>query len=103
MKNQMFLAVVSTFNGKTAKPNKHGLDPLILEVIAGSCPVKRVVDGSVAKNAKLEAGTTCMIKWSEDEMDEEYGSQYIFTKLMEVSCPMDILNISEKLGNADLF
>lgn len=79
--NSIFLGTVSMFNSNKAVEDKNGLMPMIIEPIAGSCPHKRVLAGTVAQNMNLEDGATYLFKWTKLEDDEEYGTQYGFTKL----------------------
>ena len=97
------IVVASTFQGENAKPDLNGLDPVYLTPIAGKCPNRNVLAGTVAKNSKLEAGKTYMVKWTRTEDDPEYGAQYNWTNLGEISNPLDVINAAEKLGTAVMF
>ena len=98
MKSSMFLATVSNYNSNTAKADKKGLMPMILDVVAGICPKKRVIAGTVAKNMILEEGITYLFKFTKLEDDVEYGSQYAFTKISAVTDVMQIISASDSLG-----
>ena len=101
--NSFFLGTVSTFNSNKAKEDTNGLMPMIIEPIAGSCPAKRVLAGTIAKNMELEAGCTYLFRFTQLEDDPKYGTQYNFMKLSPVIVdPMKIIEISGTLGQTKL-
>ena len=98
----MFLATVSTYNSNTATADKNGLLPMLLDVVAGICPKKRVIAGTISKNMGLEEGITYLFKFTQLEDDAEYGTQYAFTKISAVNDVMQILQATAQLGDATL-
>ena len=102
MKTSMFLATVSTYNSNTATPDKNGLLPMLIDVVAGICPKKRVIAGTVYKNMGLEEGITYLFKFTQLEDDADYGTQYAFTKISVVHDVMQILQATAQLGDATL-
>lgn len=98
----MFLATVSNYNSNSASADKNGLMPMLLDVVAGVCPKKRVLAGTVASNMGLEEGTTYLFKFTTLAEDPTHGSQYSFTKIAPVTDIMQILSATESLGDATL-
>lgn len=100
--NGLFLGAVCNYNSNNASLDKHGLAPVIIEALAGSCPNKRVISGTVAKNMGIEVGSTYIFKFTMLEEDPEYGSQYSFLSCGLIDDPMKILDIEERLGSANI-
>ena len=101
--NTLFLGSVNSYNAKTAKPDSNGLEPVILEVIAGKCPKKRVLAGTIAKNMQIEIGITYLFKWTKLPDDPTYGTQYAFQAIMPVTDPLTLLQMTDKLGGGEIF
>jgi len=89
-----FVASVKMYNGsaeKPAKEDKNGEMPVILDVVAGKCPNKRVLSGTVADRAGMESGKAYLMKAEEIEEDPENGRQFryisfediVFSELLE--------------------
>lgn len=81
-----FVASVKLFNGSTERPaeeDKNGAMPVILDVVAGSCPNKRVLSGTVAERAGMESGKAYLCKAEEIDSDE-YGRQFRYSTIKEL-------------------
>ena len=81
-----FVASVKNFNGSTERPaeeDKNGAMPVILDVVAGSCPNKRVISGTVAERAGMESGKAYLCKAEEIDSDE-YGRQFRYSTIKEL-------------------
>lgn len=102
MKTSMFIATVSNFNSNSAVADRNGLLPVLLDVVAGICPKKRVIAGTVSKNMGLEEGITYLFKFTRLEDDPEYGTQYSFTKISAIHDVMQTIQASAQLGEATL-
>ena len=102
MKNLVVVAV-SLFQGEGAKADFNGFDPVYLTPIAGMSPNRNVIAGTVAKNSGLEIGKSYLCKWTRLEDDPEYGPQYGWTKVSEISNPLDIINAEKELGAGKIF
>ena len=102
MKNLVVVAV-SLFQGEGAKPDSNGFDPVYLTPIAGMSPNRNVIAGTVAQNSGLEIGKSYLCKWTKLEDDPEYGPQYGWTKVSEISNPLDIINAEKELGAGKIF
>ena len=88
-------------SGKTVEVDSNGRPPYIFNVVAGRFPNRNIKAGTVAENSGFEHGKSYLIQIRETEATE-YGRQFQWTKLNEVSA-MDIIDATEKLGNAELF
>lgn len=102
VKGGMFAAKAAMFNGKSAKANKNGEFPVVLVVIAGKCPKKRVLDGSVFTNMNIEMDTTYLFSFSAGDIDPNYGQEYNFTPIVEIVSVMDTIKIVQELGSPEL-
>ncbi len=99
MKTSLCIVTAQVFTN--GEPDKNGLAPVILVPIAGKCPIKRVLAGTVAQNSNFELNNTYLVKWVESGNDPEYGAEYSFTNVGNLSDNiMGILEASEKLGPA---
>ena len=93
-------------------PDKNGLDPIILNVVAGKFPNRNVMSGSVACGQKamedptaphlVEVGKTYLFQCREIESSEEHGRQFVWNPLKELGA-MEIVEASLKIGPARMF
>lgn len=97
------VVAVSQFQGESAEADKNGLNPVYLTPIAGRCPNRNVLAGTVAKSAGFEEGKSYLAKWTRLEDDPEYGVQYGWTKVNEISDPLLVIGAEEKLGPGLIF
>lgn len=97
-KSSNFLAKTKVFTGEKATPNKNGDDPILLVIISGKCPKNRVLDGTVAENMGLLPDTLYLMSATLGSIDPKYGPQVNYEAIIEVSDPMTILTMTEKLG-----
>lgn len=85
----LFVASIKAFNGSTerpSEPDENGHMPIILDVVAGSCPNKRVLAGTVAMRAGMVIGKNYLCKV--EEIDEtEYGRQFRYATVVELGVP----------------
>ena len=80
------IALVVTSEWK--KDNKidiNGNLPMLLACVAGVMPSRSIINGTVALNMGLDANKTYLIQYKEGESDAEYGRQFNFTNLGQVS------------------
>ena len=98
VKGGMFAAKAAMFNGKSAKANKNGDFPVVLVVLAGACPKKRVIDGTVFTNMNIEMDTNYLFSFSAGEIDTTHGQEYNFTPVVEIVSVMDNIKIIQELG-----
>tara|TARA_R110002060_G_scaffold37860_1_gene48968 strand:- start:408 stop:758 length:351 start_codon:yes stop_codon:yes gene_type:complete len=100
----MFLATVAAFTGtdeNPSSPDKHGKMPVILNVIAGQCPNKRVVAGTIAERNGFITGKAYLFQATEGEPNAEYGRQFNFTAVKEATL-MEVVEAGKLLGPAAL-
>ena len=97
--SEVFVATIKPFNGSNIRPaeeDKNNLPPIILDVVAGSCPNKRVLSGTVAQRAGMLEGNTYMCKYEEIDATE-YGRQFRFSTIIQLDAPQ-ILESVKTLG-----
>lgn len=101
--NNLVIVSVSKFQGENAQADKNGLDSVYLTPIAGKAPNRNVLAGTVAMNTGLEVGKSYLTKYTRIDDDPEYGPQYSWTKVSEVSDPLQIIQAEATLGAGMLF
>ena len=104
-KNGMFLATVCKYNGNKENPAKldsNDLMPVILEPLGGTCPKKRVLAGTIARNMGIEENQVYLFKWTRLEDDEEYGSQFGFVAVTHIQDPIQVITASTSLGDSTI-
>lgn len=101
--NNLVIVAISAFNGEDAREDSNGLMPVYLTPIAGKSPNRNVIAGTVAKNSGLEVGKSYLVKWTRLEDDPTYGPQFSWTKVAEISNPMDIIKAEQELGAGTIF
>lgn len=82
----LFVATVKSFNGSNERPaeaDEKGHMPIILDIVAGSCPNKRVLAGTVAMRAGMLVGKTYLCKVEEIATDK-YGRQFRYGTVTEL-------------------
>jgi hypothetical protein len=99
--NEVSIIKVSAFTGESARQDKHGLDPVILTVIAGKCPNKSILSGTFAERELFEVGNTYLVMCQEIETSEEYGRQFRFTNLGKVPFS-EMVSTMKQLGKATI-
>ena len=97
MFNSFIVASVAIF--KQGDLDKNGKEPVILVPIAGTCPNRNVLSGTVAENMGIETGKTYLFSVREAESDPEYGRRFVFTNVNELS-GAETLDVCLKLGPA---
>ena len=96
----MIIASVNYFN--QGSPDKNGKNPVILNVVAGKCPNRTVLSGTVAENMDIKVGKTYLFTIREGQPSEEYGRQFVFGKLKELDA-LEIIDAATKIGSAQIF
>ena len=99
LSSAVFVATIKAFNGSNIRPSeedKNQLSPIILDVVAGSCPNKRVLSGTVAKRAGMIEGNTYLCKYEEIDATE-FGRQFRLSTVMQLNA-IEILEAINSLG-----
>lgn len=98
MTKTLGMAAVSAaqFNGN---PDKNGKLPVILRPFAGKCPNKFVISGTVAETEGIQVGKSYLVNILEREESAEYGRQFQYQKLNELTA-LESASIVGSLGNA---
>ena len=97
------IVAVSSFQGENSGADVNGLMPVYLNPICGIIPDRNVLAGTIARNSGFEEGKSYLAKWTRLEDDEEYGVQYGWTKVNEISDPLAIINAEAQLGAGRVF
>ena len=95
----IFVATIKPFRGSNLRPSeedKNNLTPILLDVVAGSCPNKRVLSGTVAKRAGMIEGNAYLCKYEEID-PTEYGRQFRFSTVVQLG-PSEIIEAVVSLG-----
>ena len=103
--NGMFLATVCNYYGNKenpALPDVNDLMPVILEPLGGTCPKKRIIVGTVARNMNIEENQVYLFKWTRLEDHEEYGSQFGFVAVTHIADPIQVISASQSLGDSTI-
>ena len=97
MLNSMCICKVGNYSN--GNPDKNGLDPIFLSLVAGTMPNRMVIAGTVAEREGLVVGTTVLAHFVERAPSEEYGRQFAVAKLSDLS-GLEIIAASKELGKA---
>lgn len=97
------IVAVSFYRGENSGADVNGLMPVYLNPICGIIPDRNVLSGTVARNSGFEEGKSYLAKWTRLEDDEEYGVQYGWTKVNEISDPLATINAEAQLGAGRVF
>ena len=97
------IVAVSSFQGENSGADVNGLMPVYLNPICGNIPDRNVLAGTVARNSGFEEGKSYLAKWTRLEDDPEYGAQYGWTKVNEITDPLAIINAEAQLGAGRVF
>lgn len=100
MFNGMIIASANQFNQGTI--DKNGKTPVILNIVAGKCPNRNVLSGTIAETAGLEVGKTYLLSIREGEPDAQYGRRFVYSKLKELTA-MEIVQSASIVGPANVF
>ncbi len=81
----MFIVEANIYS--QGKPDKNGLSPLIIETLDGThLPTKsKIVNGTIARNAGLEAGNKYAVQIQQINDSPIYGEQYRVIVLSKLS------------------
>jgi hypothetical protein len=102
MFNEQIVGTITRFSGTTT-PDKNGKSPVMVQCIAGRMPNRNVLSGTVAERAGFEVGKTYLMQVRQAGHDKEFGDDFNFIKVMELTKAADIVEASEKLGKPEIF
>ncbi len=108
--NGMCVATVRQFFGSNEDPavaDKNGKMPVILNIVAGTAPNKRVLSGTVAERAGMTVGKTYLINCTEGSLQEYEDGEgntvttrsFTFDAMSELTV-REILDANKDLGPA---
>lgn len=90
-------------SGKVVEADSNGKAPFIINVSAGLAPNRTILSGTVGENLGLEDGHTYLFQVRETEISPDYGRQFNWTKLQEITSALEIVKVSNELGAAQVF
>ena len=96
----MIIASVNPFTSGSL--DKNGKQPVILNVVAGKCPNRNVISGTIAENMGIETGKTYLFNIREGNTDDTYGRQFVFSKLKELDA-LEIVTAAAQMGASQVF
>ena len=85
-------------NGKIVTADSNGFAPVFLTVLAGKCPNRQMISGTIANNLGIQPNKTYVLQVREVEANE-YGRQFIFEAPSELNV-MERISAIKMLGNA---
>lgn len=101
MFNEMIVVSVTPFSG-TSSTDKNGESPVMLQCIAGRMPNRNVLSGTVAKRAGIEVGKTYLMQCREQGYDAQFGTDFNFVKVKELTEGADIAITCKQLGTPEI-
>lgn len=97
MINEMIVGAITPFSG-TISTDKNGENPVMIQCIAGKMPNRNVISGTVAKRLGVEIGHTYLLQIREQGKDKQFGLDFTFIKIRELTTGKDIIEASKELG-----
>ena len=96
-----FVVKVNRFNGSANRPavaDRNGMEPIILTSYNGILPNNaKVLSGTVAANNGMQVGKNYMVTLTRTGTDSQYGDQYRYDVVGELS-PVEIAQNIQTLG-----
>lgn len=96
------VATAKSFNSENAKLDKNGKSPVFLNVISGKAPNRNILAGTIAENEGIEIGKTYLFQVSEKETSEEFGRQFVWNKISEMS-GLEVLQAETFMNQPEIF
>ena len=94
------LAIIRTALLISKDSDKNGLQPILLEPIAGIMPSKRTISGTLAVNSGFEPNQIYLVQITEGKSNE-YGRNFNFANLGKLS-PIELLQNRREFGAAKI-
>jgi hypothetical protein len=99
--NGIFIGKVTAFQKAGQLTDANGHQNIILTPIAGKCPSKRVISGSLALTQGFVPGDVVAVSFTEGEVDVDYGRQFGFTNMGRLTT-METLGVVAQFGNPEI-
>ena len=100
MFTSMIIASVNPFT--QGEVDKNGKAPVILNVVAGKCPNRNVLSGTIAESMGIETGKTYLLSVREGEPDPTYGRRFVYSNLKALDA-LEIVSAAPTIGPAEIF
>ncbi len=101
MFNEIILVSVTPFSG-TLDADKNGLDPIMLQLIAGKMPNRNTLSGTVAQRLGIKIGETYLMNVRENGEDIEFGRDFTFIKVKHLTEAEDIVRTANNLSSPQI-
>ena len=95
------IVTVATFGKESI--DKNGKQAVILLPVAGKIPNRNVLAGTTAERSGFETGKSYLTSVRETEASDEFGRQFAWTKICEVTSPLEIIKSTELLGEGGIY
>lgn len=92
------IAIVNVVSWNSKEADKNGEMPILLKALAGKSINKSILAGTIAKSSGFELNKSYMVQIAEGKPSDEYGRQFNFTNLGEVS-GLELIKAIKELGN----
>ncbi len=99
--NEIIVGVITKYSG-TEDNDKNGEQPIMIQCVAGKMPNRNVLAGTVAIRSGFEIGKTYLINVRENGTDKQFGQDFNWLKMQEISSPLDIIEAQKKLGQPEI-
>jgi hypothetical protein len=83
--------------------DKNGKQAIILLPVAGSMPNRNILAGTTAERSGFEEGKSYLATVRETEVSAEYGRQFQWTKVFEVTSPLEVIKATKELGEGHIY
>lgn len=100
MINELIVVTPTKFRG-TNTPDKNGKETIMFQIVAGKCPNRNVVAGTVAEMNGFELEKTYLAQVREVGTDSVFGRQFTFLRLNEMD-PLQVIKARKELGEPEL-
>ncbi len=99
--NEIIVGTITRYSG-TDTPDKNGEEAIMIQCMAGKMPNRNVLSGTVALRTGLEIGKTYLINIRENGTDEQFGRDFTWTKVQEITSPLEIVKAIKELGDPEV-
>lgn len=101
MFNEKIVVTVTPFSG-TSTTDKNGKEAVMLQCIAGKMPNRNVIAGTVAERMGIKVGLTYLMQVREAGYDQEFGRDFTFLPIRELSTGTDIIDTCRNLTEPEI-
>lgn len=99
--NEIIVGTITKYSG-TTDTDKNGEEPIMIQCVAGKMPNRNTLSGTVGKRAGFEIGKTYLINVRKSGEDEQFGEDFTWLKMQEITSPLDVIKAKQELGEAQI-